>query len=153
MLCTVISMQTGGIDHKSLCVILAFPKRCWETIYKTNYPCSLASSYSISHPCWSHLGHSTHSHILPLVLKDYFKHHTEEFPWPGKNKWRTVIKMTSFHYQFVLFRLICPSPPLLFFFLAMPRQLWDLSSPTRDQTHAHSNENRVLITELPENSL
>ena len=149
MLCAVISMQTGRIDHKSLCVILAFPKRCWETMYKTNYPCSLASSYSISHPCWSHLGHSTHSHVLPLVLKDYFKHHTEEFPWPGKKQMENGDKNDlPLSICSLLSHLSIP-----FFFLAMPRQLWDLSSPTRDQTHAHSNENRVLITELPENSM
>ena len=46
---------------------------------------------------------------------------------------------------------------LLFFFLAVPRGSWNLSSPTRDGTQALGSEStescRVLTTGLPGNSL
>ena len=38
---------------------------------------------------------------------------------------------------------------LLFFFLAMPRSMWDLSSPTRDRTRDPCNESTVLTTGPP----
>ena len=35
---------------------------------------------------------------------------------------------------------------ILLFFLAMPHSMQDLSSPTRDQTHAPCSGNRILTT-------
>ena len=39
------------------------------------------------------------------------------------------------------------------FVLAIPQSMWDLSSPIRDQTHAHCTESRVLTTGPSGNSL
>ena len=54
---------------------------------------------------------------------------------------------------FLIKIFICNVLNLWLFYLAIPWGLWDLSSPTRDQTWGPDSECRVLIHEMPGNSL